>query len=176
MRKITAYEIALSALSTALATLFMTVGVYSGFFLFTAYIAASIALMLPLCEKSWRGYIFAYIATSLLTLLFASFYVWDILPFIMFFGLHPLLNELQLKWKIPRWIACIVKALWFDFTVYFTWKVVFAITTSIPFIDKYILWIVLIVGTVVFVAYDFFMFRWRSWASNLVQRIGKKRK
>ncbi len=176
MKKITAYEIALSALSTALATLFMTVGVYSGFFLFTAYIAASIALMLPLCEGSWRGYLFAYIATSLLSLLFASFYFWDILPFVMFFGLHPLMNELQIKWKIPRLIACLVKAVWFDCTVYFTWKVVFTLTTNIAFIDKYIFWIILVVGTAVFIAYDYFMFKWRIWASNLVERIGKKKK
>ncbi len=176
MKKISAYEIALSALSCAMATLFMTVGVYSGFFLFTAYLVASVALMLPLCEQSWRGYLFAYISTCLLSLLFASFRFWEILPFAMFFGLHPLVNECQLKWKFNRWIACLLKAVWFDFTIYFTWKVVFAITTSIAFVDQYILWIILAVGTPIFVAYDYFMFKWRGWASNLVQRIGKKRK
>ncbi len=94
----------------------------------------------------------------------------------MFFGLHPLVNEWQLKIKINRWIAYFIKAIWFDFTVYFAWKVVFALTTSIPFIDKYILWIILAVGMLLFVAYDYFMFKWRIWASNLVERIGKKRK
>ncbi|MBQ7924301.1 MAG: hypothetical protein IJ329_03240 [Clostridia bacterium] len=174
MKKISAYEIALSALACALATLFLTLGVYSGFFLFTAYLAASIALMLPLCQQSWRGYVFAYISTCLLSLLLASFRFWEIIPFAMFFGLHPLVNELQLKTKINRWVACFIKALWFDGTVYFTWKVVFAITTSIPFVEKYLILIILVVGTLLFIGYDYFMFKWRIWASNLVRRIGKK--
>ena len=174
MKKISAYEIALAALACALSTLFLTLGVYSGFFLFTAYLAASIALMLPLCQQSWRGFIFAYVATCLLSLLFASFRFWELIPFAMFFGLHPLVNELQLKMRINRWIACFVKAIWFDGTVYLAWKVVFSITTSIPFIDKYILLIILVVGTAVFIAYDYFMFKWRIWASRLVSRISKK--
>ncbi len=174
MKKISAYEIALAALACALSTLFLTLGVYSGFFLFTAYIAASIALMLPLCQQSWRGFIFAYVATCLLSLLFASFRFWELIPFAMFFGLHPLVNELQLKTKINRWIACFAKALWFDGSLYLTWKVIFSITTSIPFIDKYILLIILVVGTAVFIAYDYFMFKWRIWANHLVSRISKK--
>ena len=174
MKKISAYEIALAALACALATLFLTLGVYSGFFLFTAYLAASIALMLPLCQQSYRGFIFAYVATSLLSLLFASFRFWELIPFVIFFGLHPLVNELQLKTKINRWGACLIKALWFDATVYLTWKVVFEITTSIPFVDKYIILIILVVGTLLFIAYDYFMFKWRIWASKLVRRISKK--
>ena len=174
MKKISAYEIAIAALSCALATIFLTVGVYSGFFLFTAYLAASIALMLPLCQQSWRGFAFAYVATCLLSLLFASFRFWELIPFVMFFGLHPLVNELQLKTKINRWVACFVKAIWFDGTVYLAWKVVFAITTSIPFVDKYIILIILVVGTAVFIAYDYFMFKWRIWATQMVRRISKK--
>ena len=174
MKKISAYEIALAALSCALSTLFLTLGVYSGFFLFTAYLLSSIALMLPLCQQSWRGFLFAYVATCLLSLLFASFRFWELIPFVIFFGLHPLVNELQLKTKINRWLACFIKALWFDGTFYLTWKVVFSITTSIPFIDKYILLIILVVGTAVFIAYDYFMFRWRIWATELVRRISKK--
>ncbi len=175
-KKITAYEIALSAISCALATLFLTIGVYSGLFLFTSYFMASIALMLPLCEKSWRGYIFAYIATCLLSLLFASFYFLDIIPFALFFGLHPLVNEWQTKLKINRYVAFIVKAIWFDGVLYFTWKIVFAIVTTIPFVEEYLWLIILVSGTVLFLIYDIFMFKWRGWADKLVQRIGKKRK
>ncbi|MBE5745355.1 MAG: hypothetical protein E7355_04380 [Clostridiales bacterium] len=174
MKKISAYEIALSALSCALSTLFLTLGVYSGFFLFTAYLLASIALILPLCKRSWRGYLFAYVVTCLLSLLFASFRFWELIPFAMFFGLHPLVNELQLKLKINRWLAFFVKAVWFDGTVYFTWKLVFAITTPVAFVNQYILPIILVVGTLVFLAYDYFMFKWRVWANGLVSRISKK--
>ena len=174
MRKISASEIALSALACALATIFLTVGVYSGVFLFTAYLVASIVLMLPLCQRSFRGYIFAYIATCLLTLLFASSFFWDLIPFIVFFGLHPFVNELQLKTRVNRWLACFVKAIWFDATLYLTWKTLIAVTTDVVISDAYVLPIILIVGTVAFIGYDYFMFKWRVWADNLVRRISKK--
>lgn len=174
MRKVSASEIALSALACALATVFLTVGVYSGVFLFTAYLVASIVLMLPLCQRSFRGYIFAYIATCLLTLLFASSFFWDLIPFIVFFGLHPFVNELQLKTRVNRWLACFIKAIWFDATLYLTWKTLIAVTTDVVISDVYVLPIILIVGTALFIGYDYFMFKWRVWADNLVRRISKK--
>ena len=100
MRKISSHEIALSALACAIATIFLTIGVYSEILLFTGYLLASVALMLPLAKQSIRGYLLAYIATCLLSLLFNIGRFFDLLPFIAFFGLHPLINELQLKIKI----------------------------------------------------------------------------
>lgn len=174
MKKFSAYEIALSALSSAIATIFLTVGIYSEILLFTGYLFACVALMLPLAKQSWAGYALAYLSTCLLTLIFGSFRFWELLPFIMFFGLHPLVNELQLKTKINRWLACFLKALWFDGTVYLAWKVVFAIATSIPFIDTYILPIIFVGGTLFFVLYDYLAYRWRDLVNALVKRVGKK--
>ena len=54
MKKISAYEIALSALSCALATILLTVGVYSAVLLFTGYLLACASLMLPLAKKKLR--------------------------------------------------------------------------------------------------------------------------
>ena len=172
-RKITSYQIALSALACAIATLFLTVGIYSDILLFTGYLVASIALMMPLAKQSYWGYVLAYIATSILTVLFSSFRFWNVLPFVMFFGLHPLINELQLKTKINRWVACFVKAVWFDGTMYVIWRFVFAITTPIPFVDKYFLPILLVFGTAFFVFYDYAMYKWRAFVNLLVARITK---
>jgi hypothetical protein len=143
MRKITAYEIALSALACALATLCLTIGVYSEILLFSGYLFGSIALMLPLAKRSFRGYILAYLAGCILSTLFSVARFWEILPFIVFFGLHPLVNELQLKIKINRWVACVIKALWFDGAVYLMYKVFQVFTVEIAFIQKNILWEIL---------------------------------
>ena len=175
MKKITAHEVALSALACALATVFLTVGIYSDLFVFTGYMAGSIALMLPLATRSYRGFALAYIATCLLSLLFASFRFWDVFPFIIFFGLHPLINELQLKTKINRLLAFAVKALWFDGALYITWKFIFGITTEIAFIDAYLLPVILVLGTALFFLYDYVAFRARYTVNLLVKRIDKKR-
>ena len=173
MKRFSAYQIALSALSCALATIFLTLGVVSEVLLFTGYMLGGIALMLPLAKKSYAGFALAYVSTCILSCIFASFRFWDILPFLMFFGLHPLVNELQLKLGINRYVALLIKALWFDVTMFLIWKVVFAITTSIPVIDTYILPIILVVGTIAFIAYDYVVFGWRDIVFRLVRRISK---
>ena len=174
MKKISAYEIALSALSCAFATLFLTIGVYSAILLFTGYLFACIALMLPLAKKSYVGYALAYIATCILSLIFGISRFFDLLPYIMFFGLHPLVNELQLKTKINTWVACGLKALWFDATMYVIWRFVFEMTTTIPIVDQYIIPIILIVGTAFFVFYDYVMYKWRYIVNATVKRITRK--
>ncbi len=174
MKKITSYEIALSALACAIATIFLTVGVYSEVLLFTGYLLSCVALMLPLAKQSFRGYVLAYIATCVLALIFNASRFWDLLPFIMFFGLHPLVNELQLKIKINRFVACAIKALWFDLTMYLIWRFVFAMTTTIPLIDEYILPIILVAGSAFFVFYDYVAYKWRAAVNILVQRLNRK--
>ncbi len=174
-KKISSYEIALSALACAIATILLTVGVYSEILLFTGYLFACIALMLPLAKGSYRGFALAYVATCLLAFIFNASRFFDLLPFIMFFGLHPLVNELQLKVKINRWVACLVKALWFDGTMYVVWRFVFSMSTTIAFVDQYIIPILLIGGTLFFVVYDYLMYQWRIAINALVKRISKRK-
>jgi hypothetical protein len=175
MRKISAYEIALSALSCAISTIFLVVGVYSELLLFTGYLLGCVALMLPLAKRSFWGYALSYLATCILSFIFGAGRFLDLLPFVMFFGLHPLVNELQLKTKINRWVACFVKAAWFDGAMYVIWRFVFAVTTEIPFVDKYFLPIILVFGTVFFVFYDYAMYKWRAGVNTLVARITRQK-
>ena len=174
MKKFTSYEIALSALACAIATVFLTVGVYSEVLLFTGYLLSCVALMLPLSKQSFRGYFLAYIATCILALIFNASRFWDLLPFIMFFGLHPLVNEWQLKIKINPWLACAIKALWFDLTMYLIWRFVFSMTTTVAWVDAYIIPVLLIGGTLFFGLYDYLTYQWRIAVNTLVARIYKK--
>ncbi|MBQ9730260.1 MAG: hypothetical protein IJV80_05560 [Clostridia bacterium] len=172
--KFTAYEIALSALSCALATILLTLGTYIPVLLFTGYLFGSIALMLPLAKGTYKGFVLAYLATVVLTLIFNGFNFFDVLPFAVFFGLHPLVNELQLKTKINVWLACFVKAVWFDGTMYLVWRFIFESTTAIPFVDKYFIPILIVVGTAFFVFYDFTLYRCRGVVNKTVERFIKK--
>jgi hypothetical protein len=174
MKKITAYEIALSALAGALATVLLTVGVYTEILLYTGYLFAGIALMLPLSKRSYIGYILAYLSTCILTLVFTSFRFWDLLPFAVFFGLHPLVNELQLKTKLNRWVWFAIKALWFDGTMYLTWKLILEATTNVAGYEQWILPIILVGGTLLFWLFDYMAFRCRALVNVLVKRISKK--
>ena len=174
MKKISAYEIALSAVSCALAAIALTVGTLSHALLFTGYLLACFALMIPLSKNCWWGNVLAYIGSSLLALLFTGFDIWDMLPFIVFFGLHPLLNALQLKFKVNRWLATGIKASWFDGAMYLVWRFVFEMNASFDFVNRFIIPVILIGGTLFFFVYDIMFSKCQIAVNSLVQRIIKK--
>ena len=175
MKKITSHEIALSALACAIATILLTVGMYSQILLFTGYLIGSIAMMLPLSKNSYVGYALSYIATCLLTLLFSSFRIWDVLPFVAFFGLHPLVNELQMKSKWKTWVWFIIKAVWFDGVMWLIWSLIFQITAPLPWINDYIWLFILVLCSAFFLFYDYTSFKARTLVNRLVEKITKKK-
>lgn len=174
MKKINAHEVALAGISTAIATVFLAVGNFTSILLFIGYLVASIALSLPLAKGSYRGYVLAYVSTVLLTLLLigSAGYIVDLTPFIVFFGLHPLLNELHLRFRIPNLVAFLVKAAWFDGAMWLFWWLIVQ-TTGVSWIDAYALPIILVGGTLFFWVYDQTFFRIRGQVFALVKRITK---
>lgn len=130
--------------------------------------------MMPLAKQSFRGYVLAYLATCILSTLFSAARFWEILPFIVFFGLHPLVNELQLRTKINRWVACALKAVWFDGAMLLIWWLIFEMTAPIPGLEKFMIPAIVVLGTAFFVLYDYLAYRWRALVNTLVARIYKK--
>ncbi len=117
----------------------------------------------------------AYVATLLLTVLMigtAGYFI-DLLPFILFFGLHPLLNDLQEKLKVKKWLAFLVKCVWFDGAMLLFWWLVVQ-TTGVNWLDAYALPIVLVGSTLYFVMYDYAFYRLNKQVFALVARILKK--
>ena len=78
----------------------------------------STELMLPLAKGYKLGGFLAYIASGVLTLIFVGVIPHVILPYAMFFGLHPLVNQLQKQFKINVVLATVIKAIWFIATLY----------------------------------------------------------
>ncbi|MBP5242055.1 MAG: hypothetical protein J6Z36_00010 [Clostridia bacterium] len=172
--KISAFEIALSAIAAAIGALFLSLGTLNNYLLATGYIVACFALMLPLSKGFILGDALAYVAIVLLSFLFGGLSVpWRMLPFIIFFGLHPLVNFLQLKFKWNQWIALVIKAVWFDVAAYLLWRFVFGMTNTFEWIDQYIIPVIIVGGTLFFVVYDHFIFRCQIAVDKIVSRIKK---
>ena len=174
MKKFSASELSLSALSCALVVIFLTVGSYSEILLFTGYLFAGIALMLPLSTGSVKGFFSAYMGGGILGFIFNSARMLDLLPYVVFFGLHPLVNELQLKRKVTKlntWVACFLKALWFDLTMYGIWWLLFGGETTFAVVDKFIIPILLTFGTAFFVFYDYTMYKCRATVNTYARKI-----
>lgn len=177
------FELALSAISCAIAVIFLLLGFWSNFLLATGYLIGVIALMIPLSKQFYRGDFLAYVGTCILTIILgAAAKFWDLVPFIMFFGLHPLVNALQVRFNINRWIAFAVKAVWFDCTLIAAYFLIFGgnlYGTLLPqavydFLNKgYIYLFIFTLGTALFFLYDYFIFKCQILVNRLVYRIRK---
>lgn len=176
------FEIALSAISCAVAVIFLLLGFWSDVLLATGYLLGVVALMVPLSKQFFKGGFLAYLGTVILALIMgAAARFWDLVPFITFFGLHPLINALQIRFKVNKWLALAIKAVWFDLALLLAYFIVFggvmggeqADIAIYEFINKYIYWIIFIGGTLFFFVYDYFVFKCQIMVNRLVYRIRK---
>lgn len=176
MRKISAYEIALSGLSAALSTVLLVIGTITPVLLFTAYLVSCVALMLPLSRGAYLGFLFAFFTTGILSLLFVGAgFLFELLPFLIFFGLHPLVNELQIQKGWKKWWAFAGKALWFDGAMYLTWRFTFEMTTVVNLPELAVIALLITLGTGFFYFYDYTMFKCRAQVNALVNRLLRKK-
>ncbi|MDE7158062.1 MAG: hypothetical protein K2N74_00645, partial [Clostridiales bacterium] len=104
-----------------------------------------------------------------------------LLPFIAFFGLHPLANFLQKKYIKKKWLhlpVFLVKAAWFDAAMLLFWFVLVPVLggsehTWYPYVEQYLYLIVFLGGTVFFAVYDYMIFLCQKSVNNIVKRIGR---
>ena len=174
------FEIALSGISCGIAVLFLSLGILSGWLLATGYFIGVLAMMLPLSKDFFKGGACAYAATCILTLILgAAAKFWDIVPFAMFFGIHPLVNALIKKKNFNRCLALPLKALWFDTALIVGYYLIFngvlggsLLPQSVyDVINKYIFLFIFTVGTLIGVIYDFLAMRCQIAVNMLVARI-----
>lgn len=165
------FRIALSAVACALAVVMLTLGMYVPFMTITAYVFAGLAIMrrspkifgsAPFCAISppafWRFCSAAWGISG------------DCSRSSSFFGLHPIVNSLQIKFKINKWIALVVKTIWFDVSVWLVWKFAGLFVVQYDWINDYIILIIATAGSALFVFYDFVMFRCQRLVNYYVRQ------
>ena len=176
------FEIALSGITCAVASGALALGILSGYLTATGYLISVVALMVPLSKQFYKGGFFAYLGTCILAVVLgACVQFWDLVPFAIFFGLHPLVNALQLKYNINKWLSFAVKALWFDGMLIVAYFLVFGgiLGGSVMpeefynVLNDYIYLFIFTLGTAFFFVYDHFIFKMQKLVNYTVQRIIK---
>ncbi|MBE7088045.1 MAG: hypothetical protein E7370_00770 [Clostridiales bacterium] len=174
------FQITLSAISCALAVIFLYLGTLNPYLLATGYLMGSVFLMLPLSKSFYLGNALAYLGTCILTLILgASARGWVLVPFIMFFGLHPLANALATRFKINKILAFIIKDIWFCATLFVAYYLVLGgvIGSSqnelFSFLNEYIWLAIPIGGTIFFIVYDAVIIRAQKVVNAFVYKIKK---
>ncbi len=163
--------IALSALTTAICTIFLVVGEFVAVFALSGAFLASVVMMLPLAKKSYLGAILALIASVLLSLLLSSFRFEAILPFAIFFGPYPIVNAFLEDKKFNKIISLILKGIWFIGAILATYYLTTIVIGDNQFIKEHILPILIIGGAVLFLPFDYFMRSFQTQTNKLIERL-----
>ena len=165
--------VALSAMTTAIATIFLVIGNWFTTLSLTGALMASVTMMLPLAKKSYKAAILSFIATVLLTGMFSGFFarVEALLPFVFFSGLHPVFNEFWADKKLNKVLGFIIKELWFLLSVFLCELLLDLFIGENEIINQYIYPIILIGGAVLFPVYDYLMGYFRKAVGIIVARL-----
>ena len=155
--------VAYSAVTTALATVFLIIGEIFPTLSLSAAFMASLVIMIPLAKKTYLGAVLAYIASALLALLLAGFRFQAVLPFAVFGGLHPIVNCFVEDKKI--------KDFWFVGACLLTFFVTDLTVGGNEFVEKHIVPIIIIGGAVFFVAYDYIFMFFQKKTNEIIERL-----
>ncbi len=167
------FEIALSAIACAVAAGFLMLGSLTSFLLATGCLIGTYAIMLPLSKDFVWGSLLAFLGASLLAL---PLCLWQIIPFAVFFGLHPVVNYLQkkhVKRAVFHGLCFLGKAAWFDGAMLLSWYVLSAMAGFIfpTWLNDFIYLVIFLGGTVFFAVYDYLIFLCQRSVNAIVRRI-----
>ena len=165
-------KITISAVATALSVVLLIVGTFFPTFDLSCVFLCSIIIMLPLYKKTITGAFLSFIATSILASVLTFFRFNIIIPYVCFFGIHPIINEIQLVKKWNKWIMLLIKTIWFVgalFLMYFFTDIFVDFSDKI---QKIIYYVLIIGGALFFIIYDEAIFYFRRTLEKVLKRIG----
>ena len=174
------FEIVLSAIACAVAAGALTLGCYVDVLYAAGIILAVFAIMVPLSKDFIWGAALAFVGSALLTFLFYGFSIFKLVPYLLFFGLHPIINHVQLRFIKHKWIhapVMIAKAVWFILTMWLSFELLavrffaFDQTTWYDWLMQYFHYVLWFGGAAVFIAYDILIFLCQKSIDKLIKRI-----
>lgn len=150
------YRVALAGISAAVALLMVWLGVVVRFSTVAFFIAASVALMVPLSQKYYLSSVLAYVVSAGLSFLVAGD-VFSVMGYVVYFGPMALISGVMLNHndKIKWWIQLIVKIVYINGALALLYFVCHNIVLDSSIIDKVQYWMIALFGTVILVALDY---------------------
>ncbi len=164
--------IALSAVSTALGVVFLIVGAYFQTLDLSCLFMASLTVTLPLSKNSVKGAFLTYGATAILAFLFAINRFHLALLYLLFFGLHPIINKFHLENVKKRWYLFIVKGVLFLIASYLMFYAFSMFIVKSEFINDILPYVIFVLGVLFYIVYDFIMIRFQKMSGSIIKRLG----
>ena len=150
------YRVALAGISAAVALLMVWLGVVVRFSTIAFFIAASVALMVPLSQKYYLSSVLAYVVSAGLSFAVAGD-VFSVMGFVVYFGPMAIISGIILNHsdKINRWVQLIVKIVYINGALALLYFVCHNIVLDSSIVDKVQYWMIALFGTIILVALDY---------------------
>ncbi len=163
--------VALSSLCTAIASVLLVVGAYFPTLSYSCIFLASVVVLLPLSKDTYKGAVFTVIASALLSFLLAGISFETALPYLIFFGFHPIVNKVLKEKKVNRFLAYLIKGVWFVGAMLICYLLTDMFVTDNEVFKKYMIYIIIIGGSVLFIVYDYMMFYFQRAMDVISKRL-----
>lgn len=150
------YRVALAGISAAVALLMVWLGVVVRFSTIAFFIAASVALMVPLSQKYYLSSVLAYVVSAGLSFAVAGD-VFSVMGYVVYFGPMAIISGIMLNHsdKINRWVQLIVKIVYINGALALLYFVCHNIVLDSSIVDKVQYWMITLFGTIILVALDY---------------------
>lgn len=148
------YQIALAGISSAIALLFVWLSVIVRFSTVAFYIAASLAIMVPLTKRYYVAGFFAYAASASLGFVIAGD-IYTVAGFVAYFGPMALITGILLNCNVKWYISLPIKVVYINGALALLYFVCHTIMIDASIMDKIQYWMVALVGTIVLVLIDY---------------------
>lgn len=150
------YRVALAGISAAVALLMVWLGVVVRFSTIAFFIAASVALMVPLSQKYYLSSVLAYVVSAGLSFAVAAD-VFSVMGYVVYFGPMAIISGIMLNHsdKINRWVQLIVKIVYINGALALLYFVCHNIVLDSSIVDKVQYWMIALFGTIILVALDY---------------------
>ena len=172
MKKITAREIALSGITAALTVIAVVLSHYVSVLTLTFLALSSVILTLPMMGGSLRGSVLAYLVAAGLSFLFVGYI--SLMPFVLMFGLYPIVDYLLRKYLKKRVFVLLAEIAFANASFVACFFAIGLTLEDFPIVNSFPTWakILCIFGlfTVVFVV---FHFAFTTLYDALSERLGK---
>lgn len=149
-------RVALAGISAAVALLMVWLGVVVRFSTIAFFIAASVALMVPLSQKYYLSSVLAYVVSAGLSFAVAGD-VFSVMGYVVYFGPMAIISGIMLNHsdKINRWVQLIVKIVYINGALALLYFVCHNIVLDSSIVDKVQYWMIALFGTIILVALDY---------------------
>lgn len=169
------YQLALAGISSAVALLFVWLSVIVRFSTVAFYIAASLAIMIPLTKRYYLAGFFAYGVASALGFVIAGD-IYTVAGFVAYFGPMALITGIMCNKKVKWFIALPLKILYINGALALLYFVCHTIMIDASIMEKIDYWVIALVGTLALVLIDYALQFIYSRLTPIVEKVLRPRR